>query len=187
MGKAEPQRSCIVTREVVEKADLLRFVLSPDGVVVVDLAGKLPGRGVYVSNRKLLVAEAVEKRLFSRAFKQPVQIPEGFVTQLELLWRRKLMDALSLARKAGQVVGGFDAIREALHKDNVGAILHATDASADGIKKLKTHEIPTFHMLSRTELSTILGKDNAVHVAVLKGAALPFFIETARRFTLFLE
>ena len=36
-------RMCIVTREVKDEAELIRFVRSPDGMVVPDLARKLPG------------------------------------------------------------------------------------------------------------------------------------------------
>ncbi len=185
--KTEPERSCIVTRQIAPKADLLRFVLSPEGVVVADLASKLPGRGVYVLNRKTHVAAAVEKQIFARAFKKPVRVPADFIANLEQRFRQKLLESLSLARKAGQTVSGFDAVRDALARGNVAALIHASDAGEDGIKKLKTEGIESIQCLTRDELSTVFAKENAVHAAALTGSAGAFFIETARRFALFLE
>ncbi|MGH9201434.1 MAG: DUF448 domain-containing protein, partial [Vicinamibacterales bacterium] len=45
---AGPLRRCIVTREVLPKESLVRFVVGPAGDAVPDIAGKLPGRGLWV-------------------------------------------------------------------------------------------------------------------------------------------
>ena len=42
-------RKCIATGQVLPTAELIRFVVGPDGTVVPDLAAKLPGRGMWVS------------------------------------------------------------------------------------------------------------------------------------------
>ena len=41
----QPERTCIVTREVGPPDAMIRFVVGPDGVVVPDLRHRLPGRG----------------------------------------------------------------------------------------------------------------------------------------------
>ena len=46
---ASVERRCIVTGDTRDKADLIRFVVGPDGSVVPDIEGKLPGRGLWVS------------------------------------------------------------------------------------------------------------------------------------------
>ncbi len=69
----------------------------------------------------------------------------------------------------------------------MAALIHAPNAGADGLKKLRATELPTFNQLPREWLNEVLGKDNVVHVAILHGPAALFFIETARRFALFLE
>ncbi len=184
---SDPTRTCIVTREEKPKAALIRFVLSPEGKLVADLAAKLPGRGVYVTCSKLLVAEAIAKRLFSRSLKEQVQIPEGFLATLEGLIARRVLEALSMARKAGQVVTGFEKVEAACKKGEVEALLHAYDAGEDGVKKLGFYSGPVFQNLSREQLSPVLGRENAVHVAITHGAASQFFIGEARRFALFLE
>ena len=42
------QRKCIITGEVADKADLIRFVASPDGELVADIGNNLGGRGVWL-------------------------------------------------------------------------------------------------------------------------------------------
>lgn len=181
-----PERSCIVTREAQPKEALIRFVLSPEGRLVPDLAGKLPGRGMYVGCSKLLLAEAIVKRLFSKAAKQQVTITDGLIDNVEVQMARRVCEALSLARKAGQVVTGFEKVEAACKKGEVEALIHAADAGEDGIKKLAFYQGPTFMELSRDQLCEVVGRENAVHVAVTHGAAAQFFIEQARRFALFL-
>ena len=70
---AAPERTCVVTRQIREPDELIRFVLGPDNAVVPDLKRKLPGRGVWVGLSEALVAQAVKKQLFSRGLQR-----EGF-------------------------------------------------------------------------------------------------------------
>ena len=46
--RRQPQRTCIACRRVADKRDLVRVVSTPEGRLVVDPKGKLPGRGAYV-------------------------------------------------------------------------------------------------------------------------------------------
>ena len=55
----EPQRRCLVTRASRPKGGLLRFVVSPEGVLVPDLGEKLPGRGLYVMPDRALLETAI--------------------------------------------------------------------------------------------------------------------------------
>lgn len=186
--KAEPERSCIVTREVMPKEQLLRFVVSPDGEVVPDLAGKLPGRGLYVSSSKVVLNEAITRRLFSKAAKQQVSVLDDIEERVENMLQQRALAALSLCRKAGEAITGFDKIEVALHKGQVAALLHASDAGSDGVQKLKrlTDGIPSIMLFDRDALSRVMGRDNAVHVAVLAGKSDAFFIGEVRRFALFI-
>lgn len=182
----EPERTCIVTREAKAKEALIRFVVGPEDKLVPDLANKLPGRGIYVSCSKLMVAEALAKRLFSRAAKEQVNIPDNFMNQLEGQMARRALEALSMARKAGQVTTGFDKVEEACKTGKVEALIHAADAGEDGLKKLSFYQGPVFAEFSREQLGGVVGRENAVHVAVTHGPAAQFFITEARRFALFL-
>lgn len=66
--KKLPERTCVVTREKCLKKDLLRIVRCPDGIVRVDLTGKMNGRGVYVKKDidvidKAYVSKVLDKNL----------------------------------------------------------------------------------------------------------------------------
>jgi predicted RNA-binding protein YlxR (DUF448 family) len=183
----EVERQCIVTRQVKPAEEMIRFVVGPEDMLVPDVAAKLPGRGIWLSASKLLLAEAIAKRAFTKAAKQSVHAPDNLHELIEKLLHQRVKDSLSMARKAGQLISGSDKVTEALAKGQVAMLLHASDASEDGIRKLKASDIPTYRGFSRELLSEITGKENAVHVAVLSGQAGAFFIAQLRRFALFME
>ena len=78
-------RSCIVSRQRLEKEQLIRFVLGPDNQVYADLKETLPGRGVWVEAKKSVVKKAVEARLFSKGFKQEAKADPGLADLIERL------------------------------------------------------------------------------------------------------
>ena len=53
-----PERKCIATGEVQPKFGLVRFVVGPDGQIVPDIMGKLPGRGIWVSAERAALEKA---------------------------------------------------------------------------------------------------------------------------------
>ncbi|MCR6629641.1 MAG: DUF448 domain-containing protein [Magnetospirillum sp.] len=106
-----PNRRCIVTGQVRPKGELLRFVVSPAGEVVPDLEHRLPGRGIWLSARRDVVNTAVTKRLFAKAARRAVTVPGELADRLEGLLCRRCLDAISLARRAGQAVCGFEKVK----------------------------------------------------------------------------
>ena len=67
---SRPQRKCIITGEIADKAALIRFVASPDGELVADTGNKLGGRGVWVSAVRETINQALSGNQFSRHLKQ---------------------------------------------------------------------------------------------------------------------
>ena len=80
-----PLRRCFATDEVRAKADLIRFVVGPDGRIVPDLAERLPGRGLWLTARRDIVATAIKKRLFQRAARAAVKVEDGLPQRIEEL------------------------------------------------------------------------------------------------------
>jgi predicted RNA-binding protein YlxR (DUF448 family) len=130
------ERTCLVTRAAGPTADLIRFVRSPDGVVVPDVAGKLPGRGAWVTGRRSVLEEAVRRRAFSRAFKADTAIPADLADTVERLLADRALRSLSMARKAGRVVTGFGKVTGELARGHVVAVIHAEEAAEDGRRKV---------------------------------------------------
>jgi uncharacterized protein len=57
---------------------LVRLAVVQDAVVV-DRAGRLPGRGAYVHPRAACVSAALDQQALPRAFRRPVSLPDEFV------------------------------------------------------------------------------------------------------------
>ncbi|MFO1122841.1 MAG: RNA-binding protein [Hyphomicrobiales bacterium] len=177
-------RMCIVTRECRDEAALLRFVRSPDGLAVPDLARKLPGRGVWVGLSRERVAEAARKRLFSKGFGEETRCPDDLPDLVGRLLRQAALSTLSLAKKAGEAVTGFMKVEEALQRGTVRVLVHASDAQPDGRRKLdrlRDGEIVTITMFSRDELDLAFGRSNVVHAAVTRGGLAEKLAAAVRR------
>src|SRR5919109_2289246 len=67
-------RRCIVTRQALEKPAMIRFVIDPDGRVTPDLKERLPGRGLWVTADRAVLAEAVARNAFAKAAKRSVRV-----------------------------------------------------------------------------------------------------------------
>lgn len=163
-------RKCIVTGEVKDKSQLLRFVFTPDRQIVPDLYKKLPGKGVYVSNSYRVLAQAISKNAFTKVLKKNVKVNAELLQTVENVLHKNALNAISLAKKAGSVVIGMDKVLEALKADKVKFILEASDAGEDGQKKLSryTEEMTVYRLFSVEELDKALDKVNTVYLAFLK-------------------
>lgn len=78
--KKIPMRRCLVSGEQLPKKELLRVVRTPQGEVVVDLTGKLNGRGAYLKKDKEVFDTAISKKLLQRSLE--CEISEEFKEQL---------------------------------------------------------------------------------------------------------
>lgn len=135
-GKAAPERRCIVTGTHGDPAGMIRFVLSPDGVVTPDLAARLPGRGAWVLAQRSVIMQATAKGAFSRAFRTQAVADEGLADQVAGLVRARVLHHLGIGRRAGDVLCGFEIVREALKTEGCAALVEAADAASDGRDKL---------------------------------------------------
>ena len=133
---APTERTCVVTRQTLPVDALIRFVVAPEGTVVPDLRRRLPGRGVWVTADADHVAKAERKGLLARAFDGPARVEPGLAERVEKLLLAAAIGALSLARKAGGVVGGFAKVEAALSQGSAVGLIHAAEAAADGAAKL---------------------------------------------------
>ncbi|WIF88806.1 RNase P modulator RnpM [Acholeplasma laidlawii] len=81
--KKIPMRTCVVTKTVHPKKDLVRIVANKEGLVFVDTKGKANGRGVYIH----LSVENIELAKKSKALdrKLEVTIPDSVYEELAKL------------------------------------------------------------------------------------------------------
>lgn len=64
-AKKVPERMCVACRQLKPKHDLLRIVNTADGVIV-DLTGKVNGRGVYLCKCKECLMLALKSKKFEK-------------------------------------------------------------------------------------------------------------------------
>lgn len=175
------ERTCIVTRQVMEPGSLIRFVAAPDGTVVPDLRGKLPGRGVWVSAKHALVAQAVQKRAFARGLKAQVKAPDDLADQVDALLVDQVLGALGFARKAGDCFTGAGKVEAAIRGGRAIAVLHATDGAEDGLRKLEQavrqsesadgRPLKVWRCLTNAQMNLSLGATHVIHACITNGSA----------------
>lgn len=178
-----PQRRCFATGAVRQKSELVRFVIAPDGTVVPDIEEKLPGRGLWLTASRDIVAASSGKGLFARAARGPARAPANLADQVEALLTRRCLDLLGFARRAGQVTTGFEKVRSWLGAGKASLLLEASDGAEDGRRKLaiSARDIPVIDLFRGDELSQALGRENAVHVAVRAGKLAGLLQQEAAR------
>jgi predicted RNA-binding protein YlxR (DUF448 family) len=169
--RGEPERRCIVTRETQPRAGLIRFVAGPDDVVVPDLAGKLPGRGMWVTADAETLGQAARKGHFARAAKRPVKAPADLAARVETLMAARFVDLVALARKAGRAVAGFEKVKAALGSGEAALLLQAADGSSRERARLRPPEGENtlVSCLFAHELGVAFARDRVIHAAVLAG------------------
>ncbi|MBQ9449543.1 MAG: YlxR family protein [Acholeplasmatales bacterium] len=79
--KKKVLRTCVVSKEVCEKKDLIRIVRTPEGNVVIDLTGKANGRGAYLKKDLEVLKLAKKSKALDR--KLEVEVPEEIYVELE--------------------------------------------------------------------------------------------------------
>jgi len=183
------ERLCVATRMVRPVTDLIRFVIGPDGQTVPDLKHKLPGRGVWVTATHDALDDAIRRKAFSRGFKRDVRLPADLLTHTERLLERAVLDALAIAGKAGLVAAGFTRAQTALASGTVVALLHAAEASSDGVRKLdamlrrapRGRPVAVIGFLTSAQLDLALRRPNVIHAALLAGSPSDTFLARLRR------
>ncbi|HXY59277.1 MAG TPA: RNA-binding protein [Methylocystis sp.] len=194
MAKVEarsPERTCIVTRRQLAPEAMIRFVRAPDGDVTPDIRSRLPGRGVWVTARAQLVAEAVRKQAFSRSLKVKAVAAPTLAQDVDALLEADCLQMLALANKAGAVVCGFGKVAEALEKGEAAVLIEAKDGGEDGRRKLAqaarrgaaaSGRAPeTVAIFASGQMDLALGRTNVIHAAVMSGGfAAPLLARCAK-------
>jgi uncharacterized protein len=175
----EKQRRCIATMESGDPQGMVRFVLSPAGVVTPDLAARLPGRGAWVTARREAFEAAAKKNAFSRAFRTPANLPADLPELVERLLTARVLDMLGMAKRAGDLILGFEQVREWMRSQRPACLIEASDGSLDGRGKLlaliravhgrEGAEPPVMACFSADELGMALGRERVIHACLKQG------------------
>ena len=178
-----PERRCIVTGSVLPKDELIRCVVSPDGMVVPDVDGKLPGRGLWLSSSRNVVNTACAKNAFSKAARAKVTPMEGLADRIEALLVQRCMSYVGMMRRTNGVIFGFEKTRAWLKDGKCAVLLAARDGSADGRSKLKAlaKDIPLIELFDSAEMAQAIGRDHVIHMGFAPGQMSKRFQVEAQR------
>jgi hypothetical protein len=178
---AGTERLCVVTREVKSTDEMIRFVVGPDRAVVPDLKRRLPGRGVWVTATRDALAKAAKRNVFAHAFGSDAKVPADLPDLVEGLLERALLDALAIARKAGEAVTGHARVEAAAEEGAAVAYLAARDAGSEGVRQITAAirrgsaadgaDVVVVRAFTSAQLDLALARPNVIHAALLAGRA----------------
>lgn len=180
------ERRCILSGETHPREALIRLAVSPGGEVLPDPNAKAPGRGAWIAPDRAALEKAIAeghlKRALMRAFKGgpdgiTLSYSDDLAQQVEAALKRSLADRLGLELRGGNIVLGSAKIEEHARTGRIALLLHASDSSEDGRKKLDqawrvgtdregTGKRGCVLPLDRQALSVALGRENVVHLGV---------------------
>ena len=156
---------CRVSGIEADTANMLRFVVAPDGVVTPDLAEKLPGDSFWVLNQYRLVAQLEDQ--------DGLNVPQALADQVAVLLEKRALSLMGLARKAGKIVLGFTKVDAALKNQRVAMLLAAHDGAENGRKQLSSRadarHLTVIEAFSVEQLCLAFGGANVIHAAVTDG------------------
>ena len=186
-GTAEPERRCIISGERAPKVGLTRLALGPDGEVAPDVRARAPGRGAWIGIDRVAFEIAHKKGKLKgaliRAFKtSAITVPDDLAARMEANLQRATLDRLGLESRGGTLLIGSEKIEQAARAGQLRALLHASDAAADGSRKLdqawrvgseREGSGATGLTLAadRAMLGSALGRENVVHIGITDKAA----------------
>lgn len=188
---ADNGRRCIATMKTRPTAELIRFVLAPDGEATPDLAGRLPGRGAWVGASRAAIELAVRKNAFSRAFRAPARSPADLSARIDSLLAKRVLDMLGLAKRSGDLILGYEQVRDAVRGGRPACLIEASDGSSDGRGKLlglaraihadSGREVPVVGCFSGDEMGMALGRGRVIHACLQQGRFAQAWMEELAR------
>lgn len=164
-------RRCVATRAAADARHMIRFVLAPDGTLVPDLAARLPGRGFWVGADREKLSRAIMRGGFAKAARRAVNADTMLVNQVAEMLAQRCLDLVGLARRAGELVAGFDQCADWLRRGQAALVLTAQDGAAEGRRRLEALavDVPVLTPFARHELGAAIGRDEIVHLAMAEG------------------
>jgi len=169
----------------------IRLVRSPEGKLLPDLYGKLPGRGVHLCPDFTCFRRAVENNSFSRSLRAPTRVDDAealFKLALESS-RDQVRAMLSTAVRSGWLLAGRTAVRDALSKHAAALVVLALDAQPALQREITANaqagNIPCHRVLTMADLSRFhRGKPLAVLGISHRGLAQRLDIEISKEYAL---
>ncbi len=162
---------------------MLRLVRAPDGRIVPDMAGDLPGAALEIAASRAALETSGEA--VAETFGPDAYLPDDLAAMVEKKLVARIQNWISLARKSGDAVCGFAKVEEGMRTRRGVLVLQAHDAGkADAAKMLEKAEkcgAEVAVLLSRAELGKPFARAEAVHVLLQESHFSAEIIKEMRR------
>lgn len=167
-----PERRSVVSRVRAPKPSLLRLVLGPDKRPFVDVIGRAPGRATYVKPDCAELLEALSPKGVARAFKGMAVALDApaLETVVDDTIRRieeRILELVSLARRARRVEIGMDAMQRSAQDGSAVMLIAARDLSERSDRALPAG-LPIVRVANKQLLGSRLGRQEVGVLAVLE-------------------
>jgi predicted RNA-binding protein YlxR (DUF448 family) len=189
LGRGNAQRTCLGCRQVRDQAELVRFVCSPEGVVLVDYRHRLPGRGAYACPERACIDQLLRRRQFDRAFRRECTAGSGeelFETIRKAMLER-MENLLGMARKSGQTTAGSNAVLAAFDRSAPPRVVVFAEDVSGGVaekveRKARHHNAECLHMLDKAILGRLSGRSECSVLALSAGSLVDAFLLEWKRY-----
>lgn len=164
------KRKCLVTGDSIEKTNLMRFVINPDNNLVADINQNLPGRGYWVKADRDSILKAIKNKILFKATKSNAYIEKDLLNKIENQIKQKIISQISLCRKAGMAIFGFEKIKASLSSNKIGLLIQANDGSEREKRRMLSKSIPKIFAdcLTGSDLGKAFGREKVIHCAILR-------------------
>ena len=153
----------------IDEKDFIKFSLSPDNKLVPDLHNNLPGKSIWVPANKKLIKYVQERDDVKAHFGVSLLFSNDLVYLVKKILRKKILNSISLAKKASYLAIGLDKIKIQLTEKK-----HCLIVVAKGAKSLQNYSffssknISCFeNLLYQKDLEKCTGKNNVKYVGIL--------------------
>lgn len=142
-GPHQPQRKCVVSRHILPKADLLRFVCKEDNSLEWDASGKQTGRGLWMTAGFGSFTTKQLVKGFSHAARAKVEIPDDLHDLVEKGLSARIEKVLMQAKcgRHGALYvdeeNSVHSFEEALENKEIGLVIYAKDKRPVSCEKIK--------------------------------------------------
>ncbi len=152
-------RTCVGCRKVMERESLIRIVSSPEGLLAMDLKGRLPGRGAYVCCNTSCIQMATQNKALARVLKRMVEPSElrSLGQKVRSVLEERICSFLGILMKGKKIVIGRESIQKSFQKGEVHLLLQAVDVR-DPVFSGTSQDVPVRVLLTRENLGRSIGK-----------------------------
>ena len=178
LAQHRAERTCIGCRAQGDAHDLLRFVCTPQGEVILDASGHAPGRGMYVCCDVICLRKAFKPAKLALALRRPVMVPDFDMVYQDVrgLLYKRLRTCLGLGQKAGAIISGYMPLRQALEQGRILYLILAEDIATGRAEEYRSwcaqHDVSYVTLFTKEDLGRIIGKPSRSAV----GLTAPHFL-----------